>query len=174
MSEEDLLSADSQQRMREDGQFSTGKTYPLFWLNPVGLLSQNPTGLIANMSDAEMEMSASEMMDMERKHTHKGNNFQTTFKQGVRVIKLFTFMLQRPLQHHRFCRPVKWPMKKCRGDFMRTNMSNCSSFYGYKDRRSTAFVLAWAAFGSAGRTSFFKEEKPVISVWICQAWINPT
>lgn len=65
----------------------------------MGLLNQNPTGLIAKMNNKEMETAASEMMDVERENTGEGNNLQTTFKQGAGVIKLFTFKLQRLLQH---------------------------------------------------------------------------
>lgn len=59
----------------------------------MGLLNQNPTGLIAKMNNTEMETAAWEIMVMERENTVRGNNFQT-FKQGVGAIKLFTLKLQ--------------------------------------------------------------------------------
>lgn len=74
----------------------------LSWLNPVGLLNHNPTGLIAKMNNTELETADLEMMDMEKENIGKGNNFQTTFKQGVGVIKLFAIKLQRLLQYHWF------------------------------------------------------------------------
>lgn len=46
--------------------------YPLSWLNPKGLLQQNPTNLIAKMNYTEMKEAASQLMDMERENRGKG------------------------------------------------------------------------------------------------------
>lgn len=41
----------------------------------MGLLNKTPTGLIAKMNNTQMETAASEITDMERENTGKGNNF---------------------------------------------------------------------------------------------------
>lgn len=71
------------ERRRPD---SDRKTYPLTWLNPMGLLNQNPTGLIAKMNNTEMEEAAPQTMDVER--GRRRCSFQTTFKQGTGIVSL--------------------------------------------------------------------------------------
>lgn len=46
------------------------KTYLLSWLNPVGLLNQNP-GLIAKMNNTDVGTEASKIMDTEREYSGK-------------------------------------------------------------------------------------------------------
>lgn len=66
------------------------KTYPLSWLNPVGLFNQN-SGLIAKMNNAGTEMEASEMIDMEGENTSKRNSFKTKRCQAYKKFSLLSF-----------------------------------------------------------------------------------
>lgn len=125
------------------------KIYPLSWLNPVGLFHQN-SGLIAKINNRDMEKEAPKTIDMEGENTGKRTSFENKKVSGFWNFSLLSFKGCPPTT----LLPPSLPRDR--------GMLRLQS-------------LSLHELHLAGRREWcFLKEKPVISVWICPAWIDPT